>query len=275
MFKLTLNAYFILLWYGIKDSLRIDKIIIHLYCSKKLQKKIFNCIFYNSIFVVLFHLLYHKIILTHLPNQYTFLFLNIIYLIIWEYPIYIISLFLNNIWHHKISKIVFILNNLNDKDNFIWNYKNILSNITDEIYYKILYILFLIQIYLSSFIPIIGYFISFCLISWLYSYYCFEFVWRIKKMNLLQRIHYFQNHWIYFLGYGMFLSINSFLWNIFISNGLFSLFIPFYIILATISTPRRIKNNNKIFIIENLPIFYIPIKLNNFILKILFYKNKE
>jgi len=85
------------------------------------------------------------------------------------------------------------------------------------------------QVYATGLIPYIGKLINFLLLSWMYAYYCFEYVvcnficylmslivecmlikyvffirykWNFNEVALDRRLDYFESYWPFFAGFG-------------------------------------------------------------------------
>jgi hypothetical protein len=65
----------------------------------------------------------------------------------------------------------------------------------DELYRALLVGCFLLQTMSSYLIPVIGPFLSFIHLSWLYALYCFEYKWSLHGWSLEKRLAFMEQHW--------------------------------------------------------------------------------
>eukprot|EP00037_Helgoeca_nana_P026342 m.297149 g.297149 ORF g.297149 m.297149 type:complete len:312 (+) comp27196_c0_seq1:647-1582(+) len=76
-------------------------------------------------------------------------------------------------------------------------------DLADMVYDSVLLLMLGIQIFLLSVVPIFGPFISTLFNAWLHALYCFEYTWIHKGWSFSNRIRYFEENWLYFLGFGL------------------------------------------------------------------------
>eukprot|EP00160_Parvularia_atlantis_P000452 Unigene10369_Nuclearia_a/m.31685 Unigene10369_Nuclearia_a/g.31685 ORF Unigene10369_Nuclearia_a/g.31685 Unigene10369_Nuclearia_a/m.31685 type:complete len:142 (-) Unigene10369_Nuclearia_a:66-491(-) len=107
-------------------------------------------------------------------------------------------------------------------------------------------------------IPVIGPWLSFVFISWLYAFYCFEYKWINKGWDLETRLDYFEHHWAYLAGFGAPFAMFTIYFPQFVSGGVFALLFPMYIIMAMATTPLPDGDGPRGSIVpDRLPIFSI------------------
>ncbi|KAJ3397249.1 Etoposide induced 2.4 mRNA [Lobulomyces angularis] len=203
---------------------------------------------------------------------------NFIYYIFWILPIFFLSLILNSIWYNTIARDTYAvinsqklelvkkkmktvdnsedfdtsIDNMNiehfqnrflkqqknknkSNDDISFSYKNLLKNMAEEIYRLLVVLNFLVySSLLNVFFRPLG-FINFC---WLTSYYSFEYNWISKGWSIEKRIRYLEENWSYFLGFGFPCTVATFFLSTFVSQGLFSLLFPAFIIISHNSHPE-------------------------------------
>eukprot|EP01132_Coremiostelium_polycephalum_P001529 gene1529-1924_t len=218
---------FILIGYGVKDSLQLMRAIRIVLHSKSLQRLFFNCVFLNA----------------------------------------------NSKWYTEIASESFRKS----------GYKNtgpptsvnrLLSSIVDEIYRNLMFGVFLVISVIIAFIPYTS-FINFVLVTWLYSFWCFDYKWILRgKWTLMQRLTYFESHWAYMFGYGALFTMASFFFPLLIGNAIFALLYPLFIILAVGAKPMKMKQNKGILPVQ-IPIFFVSEKIVNILLKMFVLKKDQ
>ncbi|KDO27425.1 hypothetical protein SPRG_07013 [Saprolegnia parasitica CBS 223.65] len=144
----------------------------------------------------------------------------VLYQGLWMYPIYCISFILNTIWYQDIADDAYLLHYGQPRPTAVR------EMIRDELYRAILVAFFLGQTMLSYFVPVVGPFLSFVYLSWLYALYCFEYKWSLHGWGLEKRLAIMEQHWAYFAGFGCPFTLATFFAPNFISKGLFAVFFP-------------------------------------------------
>jgi len=86
-------------------------------------------------------------------------------------------------------------------------------------------------------VPIFGNFIYFCVISLLYSFYCFSYTGNCSHSKL-------GICWIYFLGFGFTLSFITWFGPIYVSLALYAVLFPVFFITAHFSRPKSQSQEN-------------------------------
>jgi hypothetical protein len=85
------------------------------------------------------------------------------------------------------------------------------SDVASVVYRMLVFGVFQLICFSSGFLPWIGWVLQGALYSWTFSTYCFEYKWRARnKMTLLQCLEYFESRWLYFVGFGMPLTLVSY-----------------------------------------------------------------
>lgn len=98
--------------------------------------------------------------------------------------------------------------------------------------------IYLLQVMLVSMIPFyVGDILSLVLMSWLYSYYCFEYKIFALKLNTVESIQIFESNWAYYFGFGFFFSILLYINPGLVSSGVFALAFPFLVLTSVEASP--------------------------------------
>ncbi|CAJ1334606.1 unnamed protein product [Effrenium voratum] len=84
------------------------------------------------------------------------------------------------------------------------------------------------------------------------SIYCFEYRWVHQQWSANARVDYFENHWLYFFGFGFPVSFVSVLCPRFINTGVFALFFPLFVLTATRAQPKPLRYPE---FLQRLPLF--------------------
>jgi etoposide-induced 2.4 mRNA len=87
--------------------------------------------------------------------------------------------------------------------------------------------------------------------SWLYSFYCFEYRWVFEGKTISKEIKKLEQNAVYYLGFGLPFALITYSFPGLIGNGIWALLFPLFMVTALLSkTP--IKASRKI------PVFTIP-----------------
>ncbi|RKO97712.1 EI24-domain-containing protein [Caulochytrium protostelioides] len=153
-------------------------------------------------------------------------FLSLVYYLLWIYPIYLISLALNNAWYHEIAVNAYRLY-VGEPVAKPASYDGLLSYVASEVYRALLLLNYLvIAIVIDAVVPYFGRALSFCAFCWLASLYTFEYHFAYKGWPLDHRLAYIERHWAYFLGFGMPLSAATFFLSPTLQQGIYALLFP-------------------------------------------------
>jgi etoposide-induced 2.4 mRNA len=85
-------------------------------------------------------------------------------------------------------------------------------------------------VFILSLIPIIGSALQIISLSWLYSYYCFEYKTDAMKIKLYKSIDMFEKNSAYYLGFGIIFTTSVYYFPGLMSSGVFSLLYPIIVI---------------------------------------------
>ncbi|RXH92257.1 hypothetical protein DVH24_033153 [Malus domestica] len=118
-----------------------------------------------------------------------------LFYVTWFYPLYVFSIILSNIWYNDIAKYGFssmgrstpttldpvrqnealVLQNIVGPERPA-GLGGVMIGIGEQVYSVLLLSCFFLEVYVTGFIPYVGMALNFLLLSWMYAYYCFEYV---------------------------------------------------------------------------------------------------
>ncbi|KAI9305412.1 etoposide-induced protein 2.4-domain-containing protein [Cunninghamella echinulata] len=183
------------------------------------------------------------------------------YKVITGYPLYLFCLFVNSRLFDQIAKSTlqlqqstpFYYSSTNSTNNTSWS-----SIIYVMSFYGncALFILFIRQI------PYIGLALGFIFNSVIMAYYCFEYKWIELGWTQEHRMSFVEQHWPYFLGFGLPVTFLTYFLSTLHAGAIFALFYPSFIINANIGTTKF--NQQPTYF--KIPIFLIIRTLNRLIL---------
>ena len=96
----------------------------------------------------------------------------------------------------------------------------------------IIMLIYLLELQLLSQIPVLGRIIEFVLLTWLYSYYCFEYRTFAMGINTLRSLSIFEWNSVYFCGFGMSFTVILLVFPGLMSCAVFCLLFPFVVLTS-------------------------------------------
>lgn len=200
--------------------------------------------------------------------------------VFWLYPLYIISFVINCIWYNEIAQQAFTVSEQNDHailqqqpqkvpksaqrrvNQNSGGIESILLSIGEQIYSVSMLSVFFVEVFAVSFIPYVGQYLNFLLLSWLYAYYCFDYKWGFAQWNLERRLLFFETNWAFFAGFGSPCVLATFFFTPFVSYGVMAILFPLFVLIATASHPELVvasytggKDSHAQ--LARLPVFYL------------------
>lgn len=175
---------------------------------------------------------------------------SMLYKVLWIYPIYCISFVLNTVMYQEVADSALTLTHRQPPPSAL----PLFERLIDETFRVLLNLVYVIQINLLYYLPVVGaplYFVHSC---WLASIYCFEYRWVHHRWDSKKRLDYFEENWLYFAGFGFPVSFVSFLCPRFVDAGVFALLFPICILTASAAEPRELKKPARL---RRLPIFFV------------------
>jgi len=248
---------------GVKDALMLHQCVFFLARSEVVRKRTLQCfilnggIFLGSIFLFNFAIAPALGVMRRLVREeevwaadFVAGSLSALYKVFWIYPIYCVSFVLNTLMYQEIAESALAL-----KQQKPTKSTQHLERLINEVFRVLLNMVYIIEMNLLYYIPVAGpplYFLHSC---WLASIYCFEYRWVHLRWTSNARLDYFERHWLYFAGFGFPVSIISFICPRFIDAGVFALFFPLLVLMATIAEPKELKRAPAL--LQQLPVFVV------------------
>jgi hypothetical protein len=241
---------------GIQDSIHLEYKCIKSLMKLKEIKKVFKDIIILNIFIYYIPSLIYYYLIPNIVSIFVQMntnYYNYIINTFWYIPILVIT-HLSNL--HFYSKIIYLYS---QKIN-----NNKMSNIkyiSQSIFYQLCFLLINLSINLLYYLPYFGNFIYLILLTFFYSYYCYDYKYNIYKIDYNSKIHYYEKNWVYFLGNGFPFAIILIIFNSMECFILTSILLPLMII-NSIYKKRNLKSNY-----IRIPFFTIPKYIINNLLK--------
>ena len=110
------------------------------------------------------------------------------------------------------------------------------------------------EVSLIACIPYIGHGLAISMLTWVYSYYCFEYKWILQGLSLNRRIQQIESNWIYFAGFGAPCTLATYFFPTLVAGGLFGVLFPFFLLTAMCAVEKKkyISYKFKILIVVHL-----------------------
>lgn len=154
-----------------------------------------------------------------------------LYSILWILPLYLVCLLLNIFWYQDIASSTYKRTFGTPKVPII----SVSRKIAFEVHRFFIVLIFLAVIFVLnavglSFLPVL-------LLSYLYSFYCFEYRWALEGMTLGEQLKALETNWAYYLGFGLVITLCTYYSPGLVGSGLWALLFPLFIVTAMTATP--------------------------------------
>ncbi|CAN6440048.1 unnamed protein product [Victoria cruziana] len=178
-----------------------------------------------------------------------------IFYVLWFYPLYLFSFIMSSLWYNDIAQQAFLVMNdtshakeqpsgsspsataVGDKRE---GFEGFVIGLAEQIYSVLLLIFFFIEVSLVGLLPYIGMPAKFILLSWMYSYYCFEYKWNLADFGCKERLELFHENWAFFAGFGSPCVFAIFFFSPLVSGGVMAILFPLFVLSATGTQERQV-----------------------------------
>ncbi len=253
-------------FYGFFSTIRVDKIIIFFICSETIRKLYMKCFLLNGLLLgslTIMHIIIMPILILIIPLSFIQLnwIINLLFQILWAFPLYIISLFIEYEWYSEIARQSLIIESSIANSRPISN-NNTLENLAGTCYRLLLIAALMIEILFCDHVvilisPIMGKSLALINLCWLYSFMIFDYRWSFYYWTIDQQLLHFQTNAGFYAGFGIPMAILTTFLPYFVGVGLYALLFPIFIIMTNgVDLPQGD---------YYIPIFYFPQKLNQFL----------
>lgn len=159
---------------------------------------------------------------------------NLVYYLLWLWPVYVLSFFLSGFWFGDIAAAAFKL--LHGKPPPV-DLKKLPRVLADEARRSLLFGVFLAHGAAAAYLPYAGTLGVFAFGAWFNAFYAVDYTWSSLGERLDQRVERFHTLWLYFLGFGAPVTILTMLFPFLASAGILSLTFPLMIVCACAARP--------------------------------------
>lgn len=175
-------------------------------------------------------------------------FIRLFY-IFWLIPVYIFCFILNIFCYSDIASATFKL----IKGKPVFAAVSFSRGLACEIHRGLIMGVYILFMTILSFVPYSDVIII-CLMSWLYSFYCFEYRWMFEGKTIVREIKTIECNALYYLGFGMPFALITYSFPGFVGNGIWALVFPVFSVTAILANPPTEPS-------RTLPVFRLVHKL--------------
>lgn len=185
---------------------------------------------------------------------------SLMFQLFWFVPLYLISFILSAAWYQDIADKAF--EHCSDEGTYTKGSHNhsvrpkaLKELVVEELYRLFVVITMLIQSGLLHVIPFVGPVLSFVLTCFLYSFQVWAYRWALEGREWKEQVNLLEQHWLYFMGFGMPCTLLTFFYSRFVAAGVYALIFPAYIMMAIVSVPARLHSR---LVPPQLPVLKVP-----------------
>ncbi|KAI8073303.1 etoposide-induced protein 2.4-domain-containing protein [Gongronella butleri] len=193
------------------------------------------------------------------------------------YPLYFALLVINGRFYAKVAEKSYQLQNKNQQQ--AKSAPSIAQSLATTIYMSIFYANCGVFATLLRMIPNIGIFLSFIMNCFILAYYSFEFRWLYMQWPLEKRLAYVEQHWSFFLGFGLPGTVTTFFLSSLRAGAMFALFYPSFIIMAFMALPSptsasgvpaslSVTSGTEFMLPNTVPVFYPVRQMNKVVIQL-------
>lgn len=276
MLRVALSDAFTVWRLGVLDAVSLHRCLVFFVKSELVRVRTVQCFILNGVIFLGSIILWNNVVAPALSfllrlsadgdesstAEFIVDLFAVLYKVLWIYPIYCVSFILNTVMYQDVANRALVLCKQQDHPRQVAFMKRLI----DEIFRVLLNLVYIIEMNLLYYVPFVGppiYFVHSC---WLASMYCFEYRWVHLRWSSNARLHYFEQNWLYFAGFGFPVSVLSFMCPRFIDTGVFALLFPLCILTSAPAQPQELKEAPKI--IRRLPIFSVVQTCSCFVLRL-------
>lgn len=178
-----------------------------------------------------------------------------LYQLLWVFPAYFISFLVSCAWYQDIANRAYELH-FGKRPAVQPNLARFMVLVRDEAWRFLLTYSFLVQTYAILYLlPVVGGSLFLAHLCWYWAFFCYEYKWALHGWTIDDRVCALEQEWAFLAGFGTPLALMSALFPAFVSYGVVAFVFPLFVVLATISEPRRHVATR--WAPARLPIFYV------------------
>lgn len=132
-----------------------------------------------------------------------------IYDVLWILPVYFVSMLVSIVWSQDVAELALAERHVKKRPEGKTSDRSqgarspdFLEKLSEKAYTVLVLSVFYVETVLVGTLPFVGLVAAFVLLSWLWAYYCFDYVWSFNGVGLRQRLVVFERNWAFFSGFG-------------------------------------------------------------------------
>ncbi|KAF7304616.1 hypothetical protein MKEN_01175500 [Mycena kentingensis (nom. inval.)] len=214
---------------GFIDAFAWRTVALLAFRDAKIRSSLVKSLLLNSSCLVLLYLAVDHNGLFHVRSLYR---------LVWILPVLAVSFYLNSSWSSQVAWRTYALQNSNRPAMTpSTTYSGVLTAIATSAYRAIMLFNSVVLSLTLQFIPKVGPVAAFVFLCWVDAYYCFEFGWIARGVNLSRRVRHVEERWAYHLAFGLPITAACSFASSLTNAVVFALLFPLYIIMAMHARP--------------------------------------